>query len=290
MKQVLIKILSAIFQVFDGLLIRLHLKRPKVIVFLDGGICSQMQMYVQGQYYAESGLDVYYDTRWYEVCGKDQHGVHPRIFEFTEMWPTQPFKIIRGWRLWIYRHLFKNGELVNGTLPCPDTITCSMYLYGYWDLPYGEHKRLFAKYFSIENAAIPVKIDKVDPENIIGVHVRRGDLAKGDSALYGGVSEGYFMRAIDFCNKEFKPKKYLFFSDEPDWVEQNICPHLTLPYEIMRGNKAWEDLWLLAQCPVIVASQGSFGKMAARLNPDAVLIQCDNEYAKHDRKNNFYIK
>ena len=107
---------------------------------------------------------------------------------------------------------------------------------------------------------------------------------------FGGVTDGYFLRAIEFCNEKFHPKKYRFFSDEPDWVEQNICNYITQPYEIMRGNKAWEDLWLLAHCPIIVASQGSFGKVAARLNSDAVLIQCDNERANHARKNTFLIK
>ena len=126
-------------------------------------------------------------------------------------------------------------------------------------------------------------------DNTIGIHVRRGDLAKGDNPVYGGVTDGYFLRAIEFCNKKFAPKKYIFFSDEPDWVEQNICSHLTQSYEIMRGNKAWEDLWLLAHCPVIVASQGSFGGVAARLNPDAVLIKCGKKPEKQDRKNTYYI-
>ena len=99
MKRIIISILSAIFQAVDTLLCKLHIKRPKVIVFMDGGICSQMLMYIQGQYYAEQGLDVRYDTRWFDVCGKDQFGNHPRIFEFTEMWPTLPFKKISGWRL-----------------------------------------------------------------------------------------------------------------------------------------------------------------------------------------------
>ena len=127
-------------------------------------------------------------------------------------------------------------------------------------------------------------------ENVVGIHVRRGDLAKGDNPIYGGVTDGYFLRAIDFCNQHFNPCKYLFFSDEPDWVEQNICNHLSMPFEIIRGNKPWEDLRLLSQCPIIVASQGSFGKVAAQLNQQAVLIQCDNEHAKRDRENTYFIK
>ena len=288
MKQKLIKKLSVIFQAIDALICKCYLKRPKVIIYMDGGICSQMLMYLQGQYYAEHGLDVRYDTRWFDVCGKDQFGEHPRIFEFTEMWPTLPFKQIRGWRLWIYRHLFKKGVLMNETLPQSSTITHSMYLYGYWYLPEGEYGRLFAKCFNLK--AIPTIAKIMDFDNVVGVHVRRGDLAKGNNPIYGGVTEGYFLRAIDFCNENFAPHKYLFFSDEPDWVEENICHHLTQPYEIMRGNKAWEDLSLLAHCSIIIASQGSFGRVAAQLNSDAVLIQCDNEHANRERKNTHFIK
>ena len=71
MKRRMIKILSAIFQAMDIVLCKLHLKRPVVVIFMDGGICSQMLVYLHGQYYAESGVDVYYDTRWFDVCGKD---------------------------------------------------------------------------------------------------------------------------------------------------------------------------------------------------------------------------
>ena len=130
----------------------------------------------------------------------------------------------------------------------------------------------------------------MDFNNVVGVHVRRGDLAKGDNPIYGGVTDGYFLRAVEFCNEKFHPQKYIFFSDEPDWVEQNICDHLDQPHEIIRGNKAWEDLWILAHCPVVVASQGSFGKVATQLNPEAVLMQCDNEFANRDRKNTYYLR
>ena len=290
MKRKIIIILSAIFQAIDTLLCKSHIKRPIVVVFMDGGICSQMLMYIQGQYYAEQGLDVRYDTRWFDICGKDQFGNHPRIFEFTDMWPTLPFKKISGRRLWIYRHLFKVGQLMNEELPDPKTINRSMYLYGYWDLPSNAYNQLWSACFNVRMAAVPAGRGLRDTKQTIGIHVRRGDLAKGDNPFYGGVTDGYFLRAIEFCNEKFHPKKYLFFSNEPDWVEQNICNHITYPYEIMRGNKAWEDLWLLAHCPIIVASQGSFGRVAAQLNPDAVFIQCDNEHANRERKNTYLIK
>lgn len=290
MKRKIIRILSAIFQFLDTILCKCLIKQPKVIVYLDGGICSQMLMYLQGQYYAEHGFDVRYDTLWYETCGKDQFGIMPRHFELKEMWPSLEFLTLTKWQRKWYLLFFQARKKHGDLLPEPSSVKHSMYLYEYWDIPAEEHKRLFARCYNLSTSATPAIGKDLVFENVVGIHVRRGDLAKGDNPYYGGVTDGYFLRAIELCNKEFKPKKYLFFSDEPDWVEQNICTHVQQPYEIVRGNKGWEDLWLLAHCNVIVASQGSFGKVAAQLNPKSVLIQCDNAYAIRDRLNSYFVK
>ena len=249
-----------------------------------------MLMYLQGRYYAEQGLDVRYDLRWYKQHGRDNMGIMPRIFELKEMWPHCDFKSLSKWQRKWYLLFFKANRKNGDLLPEPGSMKHSMYLYEYWDMPAEEHNRLFAKYYDITKSATPLIGKTMNFDRVVGIHVRRGDLAKGDNPIYGGVSDGYFLHAIEFCDKQFKPKKYLFFSDEPDWVEQNICPKMKQPYEIIRGNKGWEDLWLLAHCPVIVASQGSFGKVAARLNPNAVLIQCDNNHANRDRTNSYFIR
>ena len=264
--------------------------RPRVIIYIDGGICSQMMMYLHGQYYAENGLEVLYDIRWFEVCGRDQFGIMPRLFELKEMWPNIEFKTIsryhRKWYLLFYKVKRDAGDY----LPNPKLLKHSIYLYEYWNMPEEARNRLFQKFYDIHAATSPTCLNCSDFENMAGVHIRRGDLANGDNPVYGGVTDGYFLRAIEYCNQNFHPKKYLLFSDEPDWVEKNIANRVKEPCEVMRGNKAWEDLWLLAQCSVIVASQGSFGRVAAQLNPHAILIQCDNEYANTNRKNTYFIK
>ena len=110
MKRAIIKIVSAVFKGVDAILCRLHLKRPKVIVYVDGGICSQMLMYLQGLYYEEYDLDVRYDLLWFKKFGTDMDGILPRIFELTEMWPNLPFRKIEGIERWYYKHFFKIGE------------------------------------------------------------------------------------------------------------------------------------------------------------------------------------
>jgi len=290
MKQKVLEILSKIFRATDRLLCWLHIKRPTVVVYMDGGLSSQMFMYIHGRYYAEQGFEVLYDTHWFDICGKDADGKMLRNFELLEMWPTLPFKRATDRQRKYYLLFFIADSSKGVDLPKAEQLKHSVYFNGYWEMSFADYSRLYATYFDITNASVPEKyVGKEVEKGVVGIHVRRGDLAKGDNPAYGGVSEGYFSRAIDFCNKQYKPTKFLFFSDEPDWVEENICQDLKQPYEIVKDNKAWEDLWLLSQCNVIVASQGSFGKVAAQMNPEAVLIQCDNKFAVRERANSHYI-
>lgn len=289
-KRLIFDILSVLFQTIDAVLCKLHFKRPIIIFYLDGGICSQMNMYVQGQYYSDRGFDVYYDIHWYDTWNDTNTGVNARFWELEEMWPNLKVKTLTAKKCKFYRNFFQYKRTNGDWLPELQSISRTLYFGGYWDISATTYSKIFHRCFDLRNAAIPAIKGEKNFNNTIGVHVRRGDLAKGDNPIYGGVTDGYFLRAIEFCNEKFAPKKYIFFSDEPDWVEQNICNHLEQSYVIMRGNKVWEDLWLLAQCPVIVASQGSFGTVAARLNPDAVLIQCDNEHASRERQNTYFVK
>lgn len=290
MKYKFINILAIIFQFVDAVLCKLHIKHPKVIVYMDGGICSQMMMYIHGMYYAKHGFDVLYDDLWFKRCGKDQFGQMDRKLELTEMWPNLNFKTPSKWQRKWYLLFFKAPRIDGDWLPNAAQIKRSFYLNGYWNIPIQVLQEIFPELYDMTNASVPEKYRQCSYDNVVGVHVRRGDLAKGDNPVYGGVTDRYFLNAIDFCTQRFAPNKYIFFSDEPEWVEKNICKHLEQSYEIMRNNKAWEDLWLLAQCPIIVASQGSFGKVSARLNPQSILIQCDNKYAWRERENTYFIQ
>ena len=289
MKQIIIKVFSLLFQSISTVLCKLHIIRPKIIIYMDGGICSQMLMYLHGRYYAEQGMNVYYDIHWFDVCGKDQFGKMPRTFELLEMWPGLEFRTVSRLQRKFYLIFFRAKKHNADWLPEPASVNHSLYLYEYWDLPWSDRFRLFAKFFNVKNAAIPKQKVTSATENRVGVHVRRGDLAKGDNPAYGGVSEQYFNHAIEFCNSHFSPNEFVFFSDEPDWVEQNIGRNMTCPYKVMRGNKAWEDVWYLAQYPIIIASQGTAGKFAALMNPDSILIQCDTEFAVRNRDNSYFI-
>ena len=54
----------------NALMVRMRIIKPYIYIYMDGGLCSQMNMWAQGQYYKEQGFDVYYDLGWYRRSGK----------------------------------------------------------------------------------------------------------------------------------------------------------------------------------------------------------------------------
>jgi len=239
---------------------------------VDGGICSQMHQYLLGRYYAEKGMNVAYDLGWYVRNGMDNNGIFERKFEFTEMWPDLPFKAASNEMVTFYGRVFNVHR--NG-MHFPLQVVPPKYFGGYYFFDdENEYAQMFGRYFSMknENCILLNSINKWGGVKC-GVHVRRGDLAKMDDYFYGVVTKNYFFNAIDYVKLHFDDVKFFFFSDELDWVEQNLLEDVdNCPFELMRGNKAWEDLVLMAHCDCFISSQGSMGKVAALMNGKGLLI------------------
>ena len=254
-------------------LCNLKLLQPYIIIYVDGGICSQMHQYLLGRYYVEKGMHVAYDLGWYSRNGMDNNRVFERRFEFTEMWPDLPFKVASGEMVTFYSRVF---QVKRNGMHFPLDVMPPKYFGGYYFFDDNtEYGRFFMNTFSLYKSTHPVKVELID--DWIGtrcaVHVRRGDLARMDDCFYGKVTIEYFKSALDYMKSRFNEVKFFFFSDELDWVEQNIIQYVgNDEYELMKGNKAWEDLALMAHCDCFISSQGSAGKVAALMNGKGLLI------------------
>lgn len=278
MKRLVIRIVSTILQLISRIAVRLGISRPKVIVYMDGGICSQMSMYLKGQYYREVA-DVLYDTTWFELHGKDMDGRFDRKLELTELFPTLEFNTVNQ-RASHYYKLFYRHPQSDGYLPNPSVVKRTTYLGGYFEMEPEDMNRLFSRYYRAEMMRVPAvrfPDGQLQEGTKVAVHVRRGDLANREYQWYRKVPVSYFLDAIEYVDNHFDDVLLFLFSDEPEWVEENICPYITTPYHIIRGNKAYEDLYLISLCDVVIASQGSFGAWGARLNGQSTLIKPSDE-------------
>ena len=119
----------------------------------------------------------------------------------------------------------------------------------------------------------------------VAVHVRRGDL-KVEIPAYGKpASLEYFKSAVAYMQDRDMSSFFYFFSDEPDWVRDELIPQLYLTegnckvVDINGSDKGYMDLFLIACCRHQITSKGTLGKYGALLedNPEKTVVLCDDE-------------
>ena len=245
---------------------------PKLIVFMDGGLCSQINQFAVGEFYREKGYKVEYDFTFFEKNGKDLNGIFDRNFQLDKFINIDKNQIIESNKSisnYIYKRLFfnsihiENNPIVNWVC---DDFCPPIYLNNYYTFKPEKLIEVFNKFIHLRNTE-----EILDEENLkianriiesdsVGIHVRLGDLAK-PVASYRPVSVDYYLRAINL--PELKNKELFFFSEEPDWIEQNILPKLdkNIKTNIIKNpsNVGYKDLFLLSLCKHQICSQGSFG-------------------------------
>ena len=282
---------------------------PYLIVYMDGGLCSQINQFAIGQYFLEKGYKVLYDCTFFEKNGKDLDGRFDRNYQldkFLEINNNQINKIYNrktNISLYLYKRLFFNAfntEPNNIASFINDSYCPPIYLNNYYYFDPLIFKSSFKKYIHLkkteeildyDNQKIAYKIINTDS---VGIHVRLGDLAKPQLG-YSVVTLDYYLRAINL--PELKNKELFFFSEEPEWIEKNILPNIdsNIKTNIIRNpsNEGYKDLLLLSLCKNIIASQGTFGLYSYLFNNNSnkILILPDFPVLKgFEKYHNYYGK
>ena len=68
------------------------LLRSKVVVLMDGGVCSQMHQYLLGYLYRKAGFSVCYDLTFYKEWGLDINNEFVRNFDLLKAFPYLKFE------------------------------------------------------------------------------------------------------------------------------------------------------------------------------------------------------
>lgn len=150
------------------------------------------------------------------------------------------------------------------------------------------------QYFSsIRNILLKEFVPKVDPlennKSLYGiiektdsvcVTIRRGDFLdeKFKSQFYV-CDEHYFREALKVVKEKIKDPVLIFFSDDIDWVKENIKTDLPSYYESGK-DPVWEKLRLMYSCKHFIISNSTFSWWAQYLsqNDKKVVISPDRWY------------
>ncbi len=108
--------------------------------------------------------------------------------------------------------------------------------------------------------------------NSVSLHVRRGDYLTNPDAheMHGVCSIDYYQRAVAYIVDRVSDPTFFLFSDEPDWVRENLDLRASVRLVDHNGPDAGsEDLRLMSRCSHHIIANSTFSWWGAWLNPNS---------------------
>lgn len=109
-------------------------------------------------------------------------------------------------------------------------------------------------------------------KEIVSVHIRRGDYL--NSSDFGVCSIDYYKCAMLFLTKKLNNPTYIFFSDDMNWVKENIHCTNAIYVSCNHGPDSWQDMYLMSKCNHNIIANSSFSWWGAWLNnnPNKIVV------------------
>jgi hypothetical protein len=102
----------------------------------------------------------------------------------------------------------------------------------------------------------------------VSVHIRRGDYLSDKAAYntHGVCSLDYYFAAIKFFEERYAEVDFYIFSDDIQWVKENLRVKCAQYVSSEEKRFAGEDIYLMSQCDHNIVANSSFSWWGAWLN------------------------
>lgn len=276
------------------------------VVKITDGLGNQMFQYAFARkLQLSSGKKVYLDTRFINNEDRPLRAGEKNIFlkksdyreyelnQFKIRIPIANEKILSHWnflqcnneiekaifrlsqnRFWIWQYLCENNDNKATFFKHLDK-RLPVYLEGYFfNQAYFEDIRgILQREFKLKQ---PVKLSSelktaLNNPNSVSVHIRRGDFLK----LNRDIShKSYYTDAMARMKKDIENPIWLFFSDDIEWVKENINVSEPRIYVSGMEYEDYEELIIMKNCKNHILANSTFSYWAAYLNsyPDKKVI------------------
>ena len=157
-------------------------------------------------------------------------------------------------------------ETDESSIPNPIEIQGDAYLQGWF-----QNEKYFKSYRDIIiNEFVPVnkvKPDKdiqdlIENEETVSVHIRRGDY----KSIGYTLPVKYYTKAIDYIASKTDKPYFLFFSDDIDWVKENMQIPDRRFFVSGDSYKDYEQMMLMSRCSHNIIANSTFSWWGAWLN------------------------
>ena len=259
--------------------------RHMIVTHLFGGLGNQLFQFATGKGLAERlGVELRLDARYFDKPRPDALCIH-HFGHKTKDVVRKNLPAMRQDGLIPYiaaklrgttYNVFKETGLAYD--PAFEALEDNTYLKGYWQSE---------RYFRDQSDAVRASLAVVTPptaDNIlvlkeydtcfpVSLHVRRGDYVSNAkfNATHGTCDLDYYRRAADLVAERCKQDVIFYaFSDEPDWVRDNLrLPHQMRIVSHNGPEHNYEDIRLMSHCRHHIIANSSFSWWGAWLNPNA---------------------
>ncbi len=129
-------------------------------------------------------------------------------------------------------------------------------------------------------------ISRIKNTTSVSIHVRRGDyltpLWYKDLGSICNVE--YYQRALAEIGKRIKDPCYFVFSDDIDYVHENLNIPNAIYVNFNHSNDSWQDMYLMSLCKHHIIANSSFSWWSAWLNKheDKIVIAPKKWWASQD--------
>jgi hypothetical protein len=253
-----------------------------IIINLRGGLGNQLFQYACGRALSlRNGEPVKFDITGY---AKTANSDTPRSYLLSKfnihdehiatdqeiLALKYPYGILSK----LYRRIRTKIGLFNiGFVPRILRKKGNVYLDGYWqtekyfiDKEDVIRKELSLRYpLSAPAQAMAELIKKNSPS--VSLHVRRGDVARDakTNPYFGITTPEYYSDALNYISRKVAQPHVFVFSDDIEWVKQNIP--ISLPATYVSGNiPDYEEVTLMSMCEHNIIANSSFSWWGAWLN------------------------
>ncbi len=243
-----------------------------IIVKLCGGLGNQLFQYAFAREFVEYGREVYLDLSWFQTCGEREYLLRFFNISINELNEDDLLKFKNECRFieipFVKRkyYISENNRNIEKKLWCVDNVIID----GYWqsEVFFRICKQNLKKEIVLREISGLVKkwAEIIEDKKIISVHVRRGDylLEKNVGARGEICTYKYYEKAINLMNQKVRDCKFLFFSDDIEWVEEKFVGE-NIYYFDEPVNDA-ESLYLMSLCSHHIIANSTYSWWGAWIN------------------------
>lgn len=165
-----------------------------------------------------------------------------------------------------------------------------LYLDGYWQ-SYKYYENIRKKLQEDFSLKIPLTeekqrlVEEIRNCNAVSLHIRRGDYVsdKNASKIFNVCTMEYFESGAEYIGSKVASPIFYIFSDDANWVKENLKINFPTVYVADYGLKDFEELYLMSCCKHNVIANSSFSWWGAWLNnnPDKIVV-CPKKWVNNN--------